>query len=209
MNGLNKVMLIGTVGSDPETKIINENLRVTSFRIVTNETFLDKATGTKKENAEWHNVEAWNSLSDTVSMYFKKGTNVYVEGKIKTDVYDDKDGKKVYRTKISMESFLFTGNKKTDEQQPGQTQQAPVQYAQVPQQAPIQQAPVQYAQVPQQAPVQYAQAPQQAPQQAPVQYAQVPQQAPIQQAPQQVPIQNYMTDAEFRNGMNAPDDLPF
>jgi single-strand DNA-binding protein len=193
MNGLNKVMLIGTVGSDPETKIINENLRVTSFRIVTNETFLDKATGTKKENAEWHNVEAWNSLSDTVSMYFKKGTNVYVEGKIKTDVYDDKDGKKVYRTKISMESFLFTGNKKTDEQQPGQTQQAPVQYAQVPQQAPVQ----------------YAQAPQQAPQQAPVQYAQVPQQAPIQQAPQQVPIQNYMTDAEFRNGMNAPDDLPF
>jgi single stranded DNA-binding protein len=190
-------LLLGTVGSDPETKIISESARVSTFRLATNETFTGK-DGVKKELTEWHSVEAWNFLSDTIANYVKKGAHIIIKGKIKTDSYDDKEvaGRKLSRTKIVMDKIHFLPGNKNPERQNGQS--VPQQQA-IPQQQPVypnqpvyqQQPPVQQAPVYQQPPVQQQQAPiQQAPiQQAPVQQAPV-QQAPVQQAPvQQAPVQ--------------------
>ena len=236
MNGINEVLLLGTVGSDPETKIISESARVSTFRLATNESFTGK-DGVKKEFTEWHSVEAWNFLSDTIANYVRKGTHIIVRGKIKTDTYDDKEvaGRKLSKTKIVMENIHFLpGNKKPEGQngqvvpqqqpiqQPPYQQQAPA-YQQQPaqQQVPVyQQQPVQQPPYQQQAPVYQQQAPvyqqqpvQQPPYQAPVQQIPVQQQPPvnqqqpIQQAQQQV--NTYMTDEQFLNNMSTPDDLPF
>jgi len=220
MNGINEVLLLGTVGSDPETKILNENSRVSTFRLATNETYTDKA-GVKKELTEWHNIEAWNYNSDTISNYVRKGTHIVVRGKIKTESYEDKEvaGRKIYRTKIVMDNVLFLpGNKKPNGQN-DQTQQQPT----YPQQQPVQQQPVQQQPVyPQQQPV-YPQQQPVYPQQQPVYPQQQPvypqQQQPVQQRPaqqQRQPVQQaqqqintYMTDEQFINNMGSPDDLPF
>ena len=199
MNGINEVLLLGTVGSDPETKIISESARVSTFRLATNETFTGK-DGVKKEFTEWHSVEAWNFLSDTIANYVRKGTHIIVRGKIKTDTYDDKEvaGRKISRTKIVMDNIHFLPGNKKPEGQNGQVipqqqvpayQQQPAQH-QVPayqQQPAQQQAPV-YQQQPIQQPPYQQQAP--AYQQQPAQQ-QVPayQQQPIQQPPYQAPVQ--------------------
>ena len=222
MNGINEVLLLGTVGSDPETKILNENARVSSFRLATNENFTSK-DGTKKENTEWHNVEAWNLLADTIGNYVKKGSHIIVRGKIKTESFDDKDvpGKKVYRTKIVMDTLHFLpGGNKNQESGQGvqQASQQPIQQAQQPvyQQQPIYQQPVQpiYQQPVQQQPV-YQQPPvqQQPIYQQPVQQQPIYQQPPVQNAQQQVnsytnPQQ--VTSQQFAASMNMPEaDLPF
>ena len=226
MNGINEVLLLGTVGNDPETKILNENSRVSTFRLATNENYTDKS-GVKKESTEWHNVEAWNYLSDTIANYVKKGTHIIIRGKIKTESYDDNQvaGRKVYRTKIVMDNLHFLPNGKKPEGQNGQVatqtgqipqngqgfyQQQPVQqpapqpiYQQqpIPQQQPNpQQRPVQQQQQPVPQPV-YQQQPMPQQQAAPV--AQQPAQEAVQQTTQ------YMTNQQFLQTMNSPDDLPF
>jgi len=145
MNGINEVMLLGTVGSDPETKILSENRRVSTFRMATNESYTDKVSGEKKEVTEWHNIEAWNFLSDTIQNYVKKGTHILIKGKIKTESYDDTQvaNRKVFRTKILMDNLHFlpggNGAKKADGQPAQQNQQGYVQ-SQQPVQQPVQQA---------------------------------------------------------------------
>ena len=213
MNGINEVLLLGTVGSDPETKIISESARVSTFRLATNETFTGK-DGVKKELTEWHSVEAWNFLSDTIANYVKKGTHIIIKGKIKTDSYDDKEvaGRKLSRTKIVMDKIHFLPGNKNPERQNGQS--VPQQQAIPQQQQPVypnqpvyqQQPPVQQAPVYQQPPVQQQYQP---PVQQPPINQQLPinQQPPVQQAQQQ--INTYMTDEQFINGMSSPDDLPF
>ncbi len=220
MNGINQVLLFGTVGSDPETRIINENMRVSAFRLATNENFTDK-TGVKKEITEWHNIEAWGQISDLVANYIKKGTHIIVQGKLKTDSYDDKNnpGKKVYRAKVVMESVNFIPNGKKPEEQNGQqpaqqqyqtqqsVQQQPVyQPVQQPVYQPVQQQPVQHQPVyqPVQQPVYQ---PVQQPVYQPVQQQPV-QHQPVQQQPNQA-VNTYMTSEQFIPTLNAPDDLPF
>lgn len=219
MNGINEVLLLGTVGSDPETKIFNENSRVSTFRLATNETYTGK-DGVKKEVTEWHSVEAWNFLSDTIANYVRKGNHIIVRGKIKTDTYDDKEiaGRKLSRTKIVMDNIHFLpGNKRPE----GQNGQVVPQQQNVPQQQPYQQQQQQqpvYPQQQQQQPTypqqqqQQPAYPQQQPYRAPVQQQQTVQQQPVQQQPiqnAQQKVDTYMTDEQFIGGMNSPDDLPF
>ena len=222
MNGVNQVMLFGTVGADPEMKTLGER-RVCTFRLATNDSYTDK-TGEKKETTEWHSVESWNFIADAMNNYVKKGTNLIVFGKIKTDCFDDKDvaGKKVYRTKIVMDDFRFVpGGAKhmTEQQQPmQQPMQQPVQQPayQQPVQQPNYQQPVQQPSYQQSVQQPNYQQPVQQPAQQP-NYQQPIQQQPVQQRPIQQPVQQaqqqvgvYMNDAQvIANMNNGADDLPF
>jgi len=113
MSGINKVILLGALGKDPEQNIRSESFRVTKFSVATSESYKDKS-GVKQETTEWHNVEAYNQLSDIVLNYFKKGEGIYIEGKIKTEEWE-KDGVKNKITKIIADKVSFLpGSKKTN-----------------------------------------------------------------------------------------------
>ncbi|HRI84992.1 MAG TPA: single-stranded DNA-binding protein [Ignavibacteria bacterium] len=108
MRGLNKVTLIGNVQpNDPELKYIPNGTAVCRFKLVTSETYKDK-DGNQIENAEWHRIVVWGKLAETCNTYLKKGSRIYLEGRIKTPDTYEKDGKTVYpNPEIVMESMLM------------------------------------------------------------------------------------------------------
>lgn len=112
---LNKVMLIGNVGNDPEIRTLGENVKVASFRIATTERYTDR-NGEKKENTEWHQISAWNKTADIVERLVKKGSKVFVEGKITTRKWTDKDGNERQSTEIRAEGIQLLGKKEESTQ---------------------------------------------------------------------------------------------
>ncbi|MFH1580950.1 MAG: single-stranded DNA-binding protein [Pseudomonadota bacterium] len=111
MSGLNKVMLIGRLGSDPELRYTPDGTAVANFSIATSEEWKDKNTGEKKERTEWHRVVAWRKLGEICGEYLAKGKQVYVEGRIQTRSWEDKDGNKRYTTEIVASDIQFLGAK--------------------------------------------------------------------------------------------------
>ncbi|MBC8199919.1 MAG: single-stranded DNA-binding protein [Desulfobacterales bacterium] len=111
MSGLNKVMLIGRLGSDPELRYTPDGTAVANFSIATSEEWKDKNTGEKKERTEWHRVVAWRRLGEICGEYLAKGKQVYVEGRIQTRSWEDKDGNKRYTTEIVASDIQFLGAK--------------------------------------------------------------------------------------------------
>ena len=107
---LNKVMLIGRLGQDPELKTVS-GASVCTFSLATNTTYKDNA-GNSVENTEWHKVVAWRKLADIISQYAKKGTKVYVEGKLKTRKWQDSEGKDRYSTEVVVDGFGCFNNVK-------------------------------------------------------------------------------------------------
>lgn len=107
---LNKAMLIGNVGNDPEIRTLSNNEKVASFRLATTERFRDR-NGEQRENTEWHQITAWGKVADIVEKFVKKGSQVYVEGKITTDKWTDKDGNERFSTKIRVEGIQLLGKK--------------------------------------------------------------------------------------------------
>lgn len=99
MSGVNKVILIGNLGADPEVRHLQNGVSVANFRIATSETYKDKTTGEKREVTEWHNVVAWRGLADITEKFLRKGSKVYVEGKLRTRKWE-KDGIDRYTTEI-------------------------------------------------------------------------------------------------------------
>lgn len=99
MKGKNLVILVGTLGRDPETKYMPSGNAVTSFSVATSESWKDKS-GEKQESTEWHNITMFGKLAEIAEKYLKKGSKVYLEGKIKTEKYQAKDGTDKYITKI-------------------------------------------------------------------------------------------------------------
>lgn len=99
MKGVNKVILVGTLGKDPETKYMPSGNAVTSFSVATSESWKDKS-GEKQESTEWHNITMFGKLAEIAEKYLKKGSKVYLEGKIKTEKYQAKDGTEKSITKI-------------------------------------------------------------------------------------------------------------
>lgn len=98
--GVNKVILIGTVGGEPELKALQQG-SVASFSMVTNESYKDKKTGQKIENAEWHNIKFFGGVTSVIENYVHKGTQLYVEGKLTTSKWEDKTtGQMKYKTEI-------------------------------------------------------------------------------------------------------------
>lgn len=109
--GLNKVMLIGHLGSDPEVRVLPSGSSVANFSIATNEYYKDQS-GELKERTEWHNIVAYGKLADVCRQYLKKGKQVYIEGRLQTRNWEDKDtGKKNYRTEIICSEMQMLGGR--------------------------------------------------------------------------------------------------
>ena len=109
--GINKVLLIGNLGEDPETRYLPSGEAVTNLRIATNESWKDKQTGERKEKCEWHRVVMFRKLAEIAGEYLRKGSQVYIEGKITTRKWQDKDGNDRYTTEIVADQMQMLGGK--------------------------------------------------------------------------------------------------
>lgn len=109
---VNKVILLGNVGKDPEIKYFDNDRAVANFSLATTERGFRAANGTEvPDRTEWHNISCWGGLAKVVEQYVKKGDPLYIEGKIKTRSYDDKNGVKRYITEISVENLEMLGRR--------------------------------------------------------------------------------------------------
>lgn len=113
MAGINKVIIIGRLGNDPEIRYTPSGAAVTKFSVATSEEWKDKNSGEKKERTEWHRITAWGKLGEICGEYLAKGRQVYVEGRIQTSSYDDKDGVKRYSTEIIASDVQFLGGRES------------------------------------------------------------------------------------------------
>lgn len=111
MKGVNRVILIGTLGRDPETKTFANGGSLTQFSIATSESWTDKNSGEKVENTEWHRIVLNNRLGEVAQQYLKKGSKVYIEGSLRTRKWTDKDGKEQYVTEIRGDQMQMLDNK--------------------------------------------------------------------------------------------------
>jgi single-strand DNA-binding protein len=105
-NSVNKVILVGRLGKDPETKYTPQGTAVVKFPLATDEQWTDK-NGEKQRRTEWHNIVAWNKLGEICQKYLVKGKLVYIEGRLQTRTWDDKDGKKHWWTEIRADSMVM------------------------------------------------------------------------------------------------------
>lgn len=113
MSGVNKVILIGNLGRDPEIKYLEGNIPKLSFSLATTETFKDK-NGNRVDHTEWHHIVLWRNLAQNGEKLLKKGSQVYIEGKIQTRQWTDKEGQKKNITEIIGENFVVLQRKETN-----------------------------------------------------------------------------------------------
>ena len=112
MAGVNKVILVGNLGKDPEVRHLEGDKVIAKFPLATSESFKDKS-GNRVEQTEWHNIVVWKGLADIAERYLKKGTTIYLEGKIRTRNYE-KDGVKHYTTEIVGDSFTILSKRENN-----------------------------------------------------------------------------------------------
>ncbi len=108
MASVNKVILIGNVGKDPEIRYMQSGEPIANFSLATNEVWNDKS-GQRQERTEWHRIVVWGKKAEVVSKYLRKGRQVYVEGRLQTRQWDDKDGNKKYTTEIKADRITLLG----------------------------------------------------------------------------------------------------
>ena len=108
--GVNKVMLLGNLGADPEVRFTPSGQAVANFRIATNESWTDKS-GQKQERTEWHRIVVWGKMGELCGEYLKKGRQCFVEGRLQTREWTDKEGKKNYTTEIVANNVQFLGGR--------------------------------------------------------------------------------------------------
>lgn len=121
---INKVILVGNVGKDPETRHLENGTPKCTFSLATTETYTNK-NGERVSNTEWHNIVIWRGLADVAQKYVKKGMQLYIEGKIQSRSYDDKDGVKKYITEIVVENMKMLGRKSEEGQNSGSASSDP------------------------------------------------------------------------------------
>ena len=121
--GINKALIVGVLGKDPEVKYTANGSAVVNLSVVTNEEWKDKQTGDKKEKAEWHRIVIFGKLAEIAAQYLKKGQQAYFEGKIQTRKWQGQDGQDRYSTEIVANEMQMLGGKPSD----GQSQPAPQQ----------------------------------------------------------------------------------
>jgi len=109
--GINKVILIGNLGQDPETRSTPGGSTVTNLRLATSESWRDKQSGEMKEQTEWHTVVLWNRLGEIAGEYLKKGSQVYIEGRLRTRKWQDKSGNDRYTTEIVASEMQMLGSR--------------------------------------------------------------------------------------------------
>ena len=111
MASVNKVIILGNLGRDPETRYMPSGDAMTTISVATTDSWKDKATGDKKETTEWHRVTFFGKLAEIAGQYLKKGSSVYVEGSLRTRKYTDKDGVEKYATDIRADSMQMLGGR--------------------------------------------------------------------------------------------------
>lgn len=111
MASVNKVILIGNLGKDPELKYLPSGRAVAEFSIATSENWKDK-DGNRQEKTEWHNIVLWGRTAEVAKEYLSKGSSVYIEGRLQTRSWDDKDGKKQYKTEIVGDRMQMLGSRR-------------------------------------------------------------------------------------------------
>ncbi len=109
--GINKVILVGNLGADPETRYMPSGGAVTNIRVATSESWKDKQTGDQQERTEWHNVAMFNRLAEIAAEYLRKGSQVYIEGKLRTRKWQDKQGNDRYTTEIVANEMQMLGGR--------------------------------------------------------------------------------------------------
>jgi len=110
MAGVNKVILVGRLGKDPEVRYTPSGAAVANFTIATSEEWKDKDSGEKQERTEWHRVVAWRRLGEICGEYLHKGSQVYIEGRLQTESWEDREGNKRYTTKIVAQTMQMLGS---------------------------------------------------------------------------------------------------
>lgn len=123
MASVNKVIIVGNLGKDPETRYPPSGDAVTNIVVATTETWKDKTSGEKREATEWHRVVFFGKLAEIAGQYLKKGSQVYLEGKLKTRKWQDKDGQDRFTTEINADEMKMLGSKGDGNQQEGQRPQ--------------------------------------------------------------------------------------
>ena len=114
---INKVILVGNVGRDPEVRHLDSGVSVATFTLATSETYTAK-NGDRVTSTEWHNIVLWRRLADVAEKYVKKGKQLYIEGRMRTRSYEDKEGQKKYVTEIYGDVMKLLGTKETQPYQP-------------------------------------------------------------------------------------------
>jgi single-strand DNA-binding protein len=109
--GINKVILVGNLGQDPETRCMPSGGAVTNFTLATNESWKDKQSGEQKERTEWHRVAMFNRLAEVAAEYLRKGSQVYVEGKLRTRKWQDRDGHDRSTTEVIADEMQMLGGR--------------------------------------------------------------------------------------------------
>jgi single-strand DNA-binding protein len=130
--GINKVILIGNLGADPETRYTPSNTAVTNLRLATAESWKDKQTGERQEKTEWHRVVMFGRLAEIAAEYLKKGSKVYIEGRLQTNKWQDSDGKDRYSTDIVANEMQMLDSRSGGGAQQGQQRTQGQQQAQRP-----------------------------------------------------------------------------
>jgi single-strand DNA-binding protein len=187
--GINKVILIGNLGADPDTKMTQQGSAITNLNIATDESYKDKNTGQMVPKTEWHRIVMFNRLAEIAKDYLRKGSKVYIEGKLQTRKWQDQNGQERYTTEIIANELQMLDSKPGGYEQPQSNNYAQQGYEQAPQQAPQQTYQQNYS------------SPQQKPNQAPPVRGQ--QYAPQQAVPQQPPRNMAPVTDDF------DDDIPF
>lgn len=113
---INKVILIGNLGKDPEVRFLEGGTAVASFPLATSETYKDKTTNEKRTVTEWHNIVLWRGLAEVAQKYLHKGDNVYIEGKLRTRSWEDKEKNKRYTTEIIADNMTMLSTKAASEE---------------------------------------------------------------------------------------------
>lgn len=114
MAGINKAILIGHLGKDPEIRTIDNGRKVAQFTLATTETYKDK-NGERVDQTEWHNIVFWGAICDVIEKYLRKGSQIYVEGKIRNRSYEDKEGNKRYISEIIGDKMTMLGSPKNSD----------------------------------------------------------------------------------------------
>jgi single-strand DNA-binding protein len=109
--GINKVIIVGNLGQDPETRYMPSGAAVTNFTVATNESWKDKQTGEQKDRTEWHRVAMFNRLAEIAAEYLRKGSQVYIEGKLRTRKWQGQDGQDRYTTEIIADEMQMLGGR--------------------------------------------------------------------------------------------------
>jgi len=109
--GINKVIIVGNLGNDPETRYMPSGSAVTNLTVATNESWKDKATGEQKDRTEWHKVAMFNRLAEIAAEYLRKGSQVYIEGKLRTRKWQDKSGQDRWTTEIVADEMQMLGGR--------------------------------------------------------------------------------------------------